>query len=88
MVQKLGRFGKYLKCAECGATRDAEPIVVQDGSSTSADASADGSQPDEQEACELCGKPMQMKRGRLTFLWLLGYPSVEISQDFEERQAH
>ena len=24
MVQKLGRFGKYLKCQSCGATRDAE----------------------------------------------------------------
>src|SRR5258708_1513007 len=27
MVQKLGRFGKYLKCNSCGATRDAEPVA-------------------------------------------------------------
>src|SRR2546422_4599972 len=27
MVQKLGRFGKYLKCLECGATRDAEQVA-------------------------------------------------------------
>ena len=25
MVQKWGRFGKYLKCLSCDATRDAEP---------------------------------------------------------------
>ncbi len=31
MVQKLGRFGKYLKCLECGATRDAEPVAAADG---------------------------------------------------------
>jgi len=50
MVQKLGRFGKYLKCKNCGATRDAEPVVVSDGA-TSAQAAADGEE--EPEACEL-----------------------------------
>src|SRR5258707_11713096 len=40
MVQKLGRFGKYLKCLECGATRDAEPAPAADGNE--AQASADG----------------------------------------------
>src|ERR1043166_2861075 len=29
MVQKLGRFGKYLKCNNCGATRDAEPVATR-----------------------------------------------------------
>ncbi len=41
MVQKLGRFGKYLKCLECGATRDAEPVAAADGTN-GAPASADG----------------------------------------------
>src|SRR5207247_11188007 len=50
MVQKLGRFGKYLKCKNCGATRDAEPVVVPDGA-TSAPAAADGEE--EPEACAL-----------------------------------
>src|SRR2546425_11740289 len=27
MVMKLGRFGKYLKCPNCSATRDAEPVA-------------------------------------------------------------
>ena len=31
MVQKFGRFGKYLKCLNCGATRDAEPKAGADG---------------------------------------------------------
>src|SRR6266496_564568 len=34
MVQKLGRFGKYLKCLECGATRDA--VVGTDGGAAAA----------------------------------------------------
>src|SRR5690349_1492358 len=44
MVQKLGRFGKYLKCLECGATRDAEPVAGLDGGSTAAPASADANE--------------------------------------------
>src|SRR5256885_1564453 len=48
MVQKLGRFGKYLKCNNCGATRDAEPAAPTDPSKES-----DGEE--EIEACELCG---------------------------------
>jgi len=72
MVQKLGRFGKYLKCLECGATRDAEPVANADGSNGSP-ASADGEE--EPEACELCGKPMQLKRGRFgPFYGCSGYP--------------
>src|SRR5216110_1436698 len=52
MVQKLGRFGKYLKCNNCGATRDAEPPP----SAEAAGATADGEE--QIENCELCGKPM------------------------------
>jgi DNA topoisomerase-1 len=71
MVQKLGRFGKYLKCLECGATRDAEPVANADGSQEKA--SADGEE--EPEACELCGKQMQLKRGRFgPFYGCSGYP--------------
>src|SRR6266436_5950328 len=71
MVQKLGRFGKYLKCLECGATRDAEPVAAVDGKD--AQASADGEE--EPEACEHCGKQMQLKRGRFgPFYGCSGYP--------------
>jgi len=75
MVQKLGRFGKYLKCLECGATRDAEPAASPDGGATSAQVSSDGSEAEEPEVCELCGKPMQLKRGRFgPFYGCSGYP--------------
>ena len=69
MVQKLGRFGKYLKCNNCGATRDAEPVATQEANS----AGSDGEE--EIEACELCGKQMQLKRGRFgPFYGCSGYP--------------
>jgi len=76
MVQKWGRFGPYLKCLNCEATRDAEPPAGADGA---ANAQADGSgapaEEAEPEACELCGKPMQLKRGRFgPFLGCTGYP--------------
>jgi DNA topoisomerase I len=71
MVQKLGRFGKYLKCNNCGATRDAEPVAVDGGQ-----AQSDGEE--EIEACELCGKQMQLKRGRFgPFYGCSGYPECK-----------
>src|SRR6476620_2286874 len=71
MVQKLGRFGKYLKCNSCNATRDAEPPPAVEASSA-----ADGEE--EIENCELCGKPMQLKRGRFgPFYGCSGYPECK-----------
>ena len=72
MVQKWGRFGKYLKCLNCSATRDAEPKAGSNGGSASTDGSEEVAEP---EVCELCGKPMQLKRGRFgPFLGCTGYP--------------
>jgi DNA topoisomerase-1 len=76
MVQKWGRFGPYLKCLNCEATRDAEPAAGagSDGAAASADG-ANGEESAEPEVCELCGKPMQLKRGRFgPFLGCTGYP--------------
>jgi DNA topoisomerase-1 len=74
MVQKWGRFGSYLKCLNCEATRDAEPPPGADGAGSSAEAATAGEE-SEPEVCELCGKPMQMKRGRFgPFLGCTGYP--------------
>lgn len=73
MVQKWGRFGPYLKCLNCDATRDAEPAASADGGGNNADASA--GEETEPEVCELCGKSMQLKRGRFgPFLGCTGYP--------------
>jgi DNA topoisomerase-1 len=72
MVQKWGRFGPYLKCLNCDATRDAAPPAGSDGAAESAEVASEESEPD---VCELCGKPMQMKRGRFgPFLGCTGYP--------------
>ena len=73
MVQKWGRFGPYLKCLKCDATRDAETPAGSDGNA-SAVAGTNGEET-EPEACELCGKSMQLKRGRFgPFLGCTGYP--------------
>ena len=74
MVMKLGRFGKYLKCLNCSATRDAEPAATTDDAT--AKVSSDGEE--EIEACELCGKPMQLRRGRFgPFYGCSGYPECK-----------
>ena len=71
MVQMAGRFGQYLKCLQCDATRDAEAKAAANG-----DGAAGGTEEAaEPEACELCGKAMQLKRGRFgQFLGCTGYP--------------
>jgi DNA topoisomerase-1 len=81
MVIKFGRFGQFLACSnypECRTTREiAKPAgatsIDADGKSTAAVATgADGEQAEE---CELCGKPMALKRGRFgQFLGCTGYP--------------
>ncbi len=74
MVQKWGRFGKYLKCLNCGATRDAEPAAGANGNASGTEGGV-AEEATEPEVCELCGKPMQMRRGRFgPFLGCSGYP--------------
>jgi DNA topoisomerase-1 len=75
MVRKRGRFGKYLKCLNCGATRDAEPKAETNGGAAGTDAAGGAAETAEPEICELCDKPMQLKRGRFgPFLGCTGYP--------------
>src|SRR6266699_3875510 len=72
MVEKWGRFGKYLKCLQCNATRDAEAPPATDGDAAASTSTEEAPEP---EACELCGKAMQLKRGRFgPFLGCTGYP--------------
>ena len=75
MVQKWGRFGAYLKCLSCEATRDAESPAGSNGAGASTEAQPAGEEAAEPENCDLCGKPMQLKRGRFgPFLGCTGYP--------------
>jgi DNA topoisomerase-1 len=75
MVRKFGRFGKYLKCLNCGASRDAEPKAGSNGGANGTESAAGGEEVAEPEVCELCGKQMQLRRGRFgPFLGCTGYP--------------
>ncbi len=88
MVIKFGRFGQFLACSnypECRTTREVAKPATADGEAKSAgDAAsaktagqgeASGASEEEAESCELCGKPMALKRGRFgQFLGCTGYP--------------
>jgi DNA topoisomerase-1 len=77
MVIKLGRFGQFLACSnypECRTTREVAKPQAADADGATQTAGADGGESIE-ETCELCGKPMAMKRGRFgPFLGCTGYP--------------
>ena len=73
MVIKEGRFGQFLACLgypECKNTMNATKndkgeIIADQGAATD-------------EVCELCGKPMAVKRGRYgQFLGCTGYPDCK-----------
>jgi len=73
MLVKEGRFGQFLACSgypECKNTMNATKnengeIVVQEAPTTT-------------EVCEMCGKPMAVKRGRYgQFLGCTGYPECK-----------
>jgi DNA topoisomerase-1 len=90
MVIKFGRFGQFLACSnypECRTTREVSKPQTsasagEGATATAATASAGGraetggsTDADEAEECELCGKPMALKRGRFgQFLGCTGYP--------------
>jgi DNA topoisomerase-1 len=73
MVVKEGRFGQFLACSgypECKNTINT--TVNEDGEIVPQEA------PTTDEVCELCGKPMAVKRGRYgQFLGCTGYPDCK-----------
>jgi len=82
MVIKFGRFGQFIACSnypECRTTREIAKPANADGdnamAATASTAAANGGEADEAETCDLCGKPMALKRGRFgQFLGCTGYP--------------
>src|SRR5687767_10715015 len=80
MVIKFGRFGQFLACSnypECRTTREvAKPQgATASTSKEEGGAAAGGDGAAEAEECDLCGKPMALKRGRFgQFLGCTGYP--------------
>ena len=81
MVIKFGRFGQFLACSnypECKTTRE---ITKKTDSATATDGNAEGASATESEevpVCELCGKPMALKKGRFgAFYGCTGYPECK-----------
>ncbi len=81
MVIKFGRFGQFLACSnypECKTTR--EVASKQSAGSSTAEAGANGATAEEAEVpnCELCEKPMALKKGRFgSFYGCTGYPDCK-----------
>jgi DNA topoisomerase-1 len=73
MLVKEGRFGQFLACSgypECKNTMNA--VKNENGEIVAQEA------PTTDEVCELCGKPMSVKRGRYgQFLGCTGYPECK-----------
>ncbi len=85
MTLKLGRFGKYLACSnpECKATRDygARATPAEEGD-------AGGAAPYADVACEACGRPMTLKKGRWgDFLACAGYPECKTTRQLAKSGA-
>jgi DNA topoisomerase I len=85
MVIKFGRFGQFLACSnypECKTTRELARPSASASTTTAATAAApeeNGNKSTDEETneelCDLCGKPMALKRGRFgQFLGCTGYP--------------
>jgi DNA topoisomerase-1 len=82
MVIKFGRFGQFLACSnypECRTTREIAKPASDGGGEAGATAKAGeaggAAEGEEAEVCELCAKPMALKRGRFgQFLGCTGYP--------------
>jgi DNA topoisomerase I len=80
MAIKFGRYGQFLACTnypECKTTRDISKPHDEAGQETHAEA--------QEETCENCGRPMQMKRGRFgQFLACTGYPDCKTTRKIQK----
>jgi DNA topoisomerase-1 len=75
LLMRFGRFGPFIACSnypECKYTRNLEePAAAQDAPATN------GAE-EEVPPCEVCGKPMALKRSRFgTFYGCTGYPECK-----------
>ena len=86
MVIKFGRFGQFLACAnypECKTTREVSTMkrkaTETENGQTLPNPNAESSETEEETPpCELCGKPMALKKGRFgSFYGCTGYPDCK-----------
>jgi DNA topoisomerase-1 len=77
MVIKWGQFGRFMACSgypDCKNTKE----IVSDEAPKEGEASSESTEP---EACENCGKPMALKRGRFgQFFACTGYPECKTTR--------
>jgi DNA topoisomerase I len=75
MVIKWGRFGKFLACSGYPDCKTTKELSGNGAGGPEASGNGNGEGPAEGQACENCGKPMVLKRGRFgPFLACSGYP--------------
>ena len=75
MVIKLGRFGAFLSCTGYPDCKNSKNLPM------STDDSGGQTDDESEEACDLCGKPMTMRRGRFgPFLACTGFPECKNSK--------
>ena len=74
LLMRFGRFGPFISCStypECKYTRNVDEAPAE------ASAAANGAE-EEVPPCEVCGKPMALKRSRFgTFYGCTGYPECK-----------
>jgi len=75
MVIKWGRFGKFLACSGYPECKNTKELPDNGQGAAAAGENGQGETVTEGQACENCGKPMVLKRGRFgPFLACSGYP--------------
>lgn len=77
LLMRFGRFGTFIGCSnypECKYTRNPEEANAEEEKK----APAEGAAAEEIPPCELCGKPMQVRRSRFgVFYGCTGYPECK-----------
>jgi len=75
LLMRFGRFGPFIACSnypECKYTRNVEEPAAETA------AAANGGAEEEIPPCEVCGRPMALKRSRFgTFYGCTGYPECK-----------
>jgi DNA topoisomerase-1 len=93
MVIKFGRFGQFLACEnypECKTTREVGAKKA-DANGQTPETAADGTvaaEETEVPSCELCGKPMALKKGRFgSFYGCTGYPDCKNIRKIDKKSG-
>jgi DNA topoisomerase-1 len=82
MVERWGRFGKFLSCQRYPECKGSMPIPGADAKN-GANGTADAKQPPKtlDEACPQCGKPLVERQGRFgRFIACSGYPACRYTK--------